>query len=105
MNGLDAVQLAKEKGWKPGTIIMSPKSWVTEREVVSIESWCIRLKEVGASKTSEEGAVYKTLPKDVVEIAPKPPEKRLPLRPRPGYVYVELSHTAEEMRYVASLLK
>ena len=67
-NGYDAVSLAQERGWTPGTTIMSAKSWVTPREIVSVESWCLRLKEVGATKTKEGGAVYKSLPKDVVKI-------------------------------------
>ena len=67
LNGWDAVSLAENRGWKPGTIIMS-KSWVTQREVISIETWCLRLKEVGATKTKDGGAVYKSLPKDVVEV-------------------------------------
>lgn len=47
---------------------MSQKSWATPRVIVSIEPWCLRLKEVGAQGTKEGGAVYKSLPKDVVEV-------------------------------------
>jgi hypothetical protein len=67
-NGWDAVVFAREKGWKPGTVIMSLKSWVTPRVIISIEPWCLRMTEVGGSKPKEGGTVYKSLPKDVVEV-------------------------------------
>jgi hypothetical protein len=111
--GHDAVKLAKEKGWKPGVLLMSDKSWTVARIITSVETWCLRLKEVSGDSTpigkATTGSVYKTLPQDVREVPQdvaklhKRTKNRKSLKAPPGTVFVELSTTSAEHRLAAKL--